>query len=172
MTVSGFLPDCGNNPAQSGGSQQIVARDGAKLIIGIDPGKKGGIALLNGLQVQTWPMPETTRDLHDLIAGLPIIAVAVLEKPFYPQMIGTANAGRIGEAYGIVKGALAWRDIPFREVRPTDWKQSLNIPTDKNAARQRASEFFPDSADQWAKAKQDGRAEAALIAWYGKRWAQ
>jgi hypothetical protein len=31
-----------------------------------------------------------------------------------------------------------------------------------------ASQYFPDSADQWARVKDDGRAEAALIALYGK----
>ena len=145
-------------------------------LLGIDPGRTGGIALLEAdkpaavYQVQTWAMPDTTRALHDLIAGMPIIKVCGLEKPFYPQMIGISNAARIAEAYGIVKGALAWRDIPFREVRPADWKRSLNIPTDKTAARQRASEFFPDNADQWKLAREDGRAEAALIAWYCMRW--
>ena len=40
-------------------------------------------------------------------------------------------------------------------------------PADKNASRRRASEFFPDCADQWKLAKHDGRAEAAMLAWYG-----
>ena len=145
-------------------------------LLGIDPGRHGGIALLECdkpsavYQVQTWAMPDTTRDLHDLIAGLPIIKVCALEKPFYPQMIGISNAAKIAEAYGILKGALIWRDIPFHEVRPVDWKQSLNVSTDKNKARQRASEFFPDNADQWKLAKQDGKAESALLAWYAMKW--
>ncbi len=145
-------------------------------LLGIDPGKQGGIALLEAdrptavYSVQTWPMPDTTRALHDLIAGLPIIKVCALEKPFYPASIGTANAGRIGEAYGIIKGALAWRDIPFREVPPKEWKASLNVSTDKNLARQRASEFFPENSDQWRLVKEDGRAEAALIAWFAMKW--
>jgi Holliday junction resolvasome RuvABC endonuclease subunit len=145
-------------------------------LLGIDPGRNGGIALLDAdrasafYTVQTWPMPATTRELHDLIAGLPLIKLAMLEKPFFPKMIGTKNVARIAEAYGVLKGALAWRDIPFREVTPSEWKKSLNVPTDKTAARQRASEFFPDNADQWALKREDGRAEAALIAWYGMRF--
>jgi Holliday junction resolvasome RuvABC endonuclease subunit len=144
------------------------------LILGIDPGKHGGLAILDtdGNRVTTRDMPGTTRELHDFIAGLPIIKIAVVEKPYYPQMNGTANAGKKGEAYGVLIGALQWRDIPFREVRPVDWKQSLNVPTDKNAARQRAGQFFPDDADQWPLVKHDGRAEAAMIAWYGLRWAK
>jgi hypothetical protein len=145
-------------------------------LLGIDPGRKGGIALLEAdrpatiYRVQTWPMPDTTRELHDLIAGLPLIKICALEKPFYPNVNGSRVISTIAENYGILKGALIWRDIPFQEVRPVDWKKSLNIPADKSAARQRASTFFPDDAEQWALAKHDGRAEAALLAWYCMKW--
>lgn len=121
-------------------------------------------------RVTTYDMPATTRDLHNLIADLPIIKIAVVEKPFYPPQNGPANAGKKGEAYGTLLGALEWRDIPFRQVPPAEWKRSLNVPADKYAARQRANEFFPDDADQWPLVKHDGRAEAALIAWYGLKW--
>ena len=142
------------------------------LILGIDPGKKGALAVLDTEThaVATHDMPGTTRELHDLIAGLPIIKIAVVEKPYYPAINGTSNAGKKGESYGVLIGALEWRDIPFREVPPKDWKASLIVPTDKNAARQRANQFFPDAADQWPLVKHDGRAEAALIAWYGLKW--
>jgi len=143
-----------------------------RQILGIDPGKKGGIALLDpeAQTVLTWPMPDTTTALHALIAGLPLIKTCALEKPFYPKMIGMANAARIAEAYGILKGALAWRDISFREVRPVDWKKRLGVPADKAGARRIASEMFPDSAEEWKLAKHDGRAEAALIAVYAQGW--
>jgi hypothetical protein len=142
------------------------------LILGVDPGKSGALAVLDTEthRVTTYDMPATTRELHNLIAGLPIIKIAVVEKPFYPPQNGPANAGKKGEAYGTLLGALEWRDIPFRQVPPAEWKRSLNVPTDKNAARQRANEFFPDDADQWPLVKHDGRAEAALIAWYGLKW--
>jgi hypothetical protein len=43
----------------------------------------------------------------------------------------------------------------------------MHLSTDKNASRALASQYFPDAADQWKLAKQDGRAEAALIAYWG-----
>jgi hypothetical protein len=43
----------------------------------------------------------------------------------------------------------------------------MRLSTDKNASRALASQFFPDCSDQWKRVKDDGRAEAALIAHYG-----
>jgi hypothetical protein len=138
------------------------------IFLGVDPGKSGALALLDYEtgRVTCHDMPATTRELHDLIAGLPIIKRAGVEKPFYPPQNGPANAGRKGEAYGILIGALQWRDIPFQEIRPADWKRALGVPADKAGAREKASQFYPDDADQWRLAKHDGRAEAALIAWH------
>lgn len=142
------------------------------MILGIDPGKSGGIALLDedGPTVTTWPMPDTTWALHELIAGLPIIRIAAVEKPFVIQAQGVSNALTMGINYGILIGALSWRDIPFREVRPADWKPAMGVPKDKTTAREIASRMFPDAAGQWRLAKEDGRAEAALIAVYAQRW--
>ena len=69
-----------------------------------------------------------------------------------------------------LKGALAWRSVPMFEVRPAEWKAALNLGTSKSASRERAMMQWPDDADQWRRARDDGRAEAALIAWYGVRF--
>lgn len=143
-----------------------------RKIIGIDPGKKGGIAVLDmaDRRVDAIAMPDTPRGLHEALTASTPVSLAVLEKPFYPRQIGTTNAAKIAENYGILKGALLWLDIPTFEVRPKDWKRSLSVSTDKNEARRRAGEFFPLDADQWKLKKHDGLAEAALIAWFGVKW--
>ena len=139
------------------------------IYLGIDPGKKGAIALFDveACTVKTHDMPGTTRELHDLIASLPIIKRCTVEKPFYPQMIGVTNAAKIAQAYGTLIGALAWRDIPFAEVPPNKWKLKLSLSNNKNASREMAMQRFPDDADQFKRVKDDGRAEAALLAIYG-----
>lgn len=144
------------------------------ILCGIDPGRNGAIAIFDTetMRVTCHDMPDTTAGLHDLIAGLPIVKVCALEKPFYPQMIGITNATKIAEAYGILRGALQWRDIPVREVRPSEWKRALNLGTSKAASREKAGQFFPDDAEQFKRVRDDGRAEAALLAWYGLRWTQ
>jgi len=140
------------------------------FFLGVDPGRNGALAVLDGetMALTCHDMPDTTAGLHDLICSLPIIQMALLEKPFFPRMIGVTNAVKISEAYGTLKGALAWRSIPCREITPADWKKRLGLSSSKSASREKASMFFPDSVDAWKRVKDDGRAEAALIAWMAK----
>lgn len=139
------------------------------IYLGIDPGRKGALAVFDSeeMRVECIDMPDTTAALHDYIASLPIIKKCTVEKPFYPQMIGITNAIKIAQSYGTLIGALAWRDIPFVEVRPNKWKAAMDLSTSKSASREKASQMFPDQSDQFARVKDDGRAEAALIAFYG-----
>ena len=133
-------------------------------ILGIDPGREGAMARLYRGDCGMWrvdviDLPQTPGELDDC------------ERPIYPPHIGIRSATRIAEAYGALKATLFHAGIPLREVRPHEWKRSLSVPADKHGARRRAAEFFPDDADQWRLARHHGRAEAALIAWYGRRWA-
>jgi crossover junction endodeoxyribonuclease RuvC len=142
------------------------------LILGIDPGVNGALAVLDtaSSRVTCHDMPGTTEALHDLLAGLPVVKFCVLEQLHAGPQMSRTTIARMFEAYGALKGALAWRSIPTHSVRPSQWKPALSIPADKNAARRRAAEFFPDDAHQWRLAKHDGRAESALLAWFGLRW--
>ena len=141
-------------------------------ILGIDPGRRGALAVLDtaGGRVTCHDMPETVEGLHALLCELPVVAFAVLEQLHAGPQMSRRTVAAMFEDYGALKGALTWRDVPSYTVRPAQWKPALNIPADKGAARRRAAEFFPADAHQWRLARQDGRAEASLLAWYGKRW--
>jgi crossover junction endodeoxyribonuclease RuvC len=55
-------------------------------------------------------------------------------------------------------------------VVPQVWKKAYGIPggrENKDMARQKASMLFPKYAHLWARKKDDGRAEAVLLAHYG-----
>ena len=145
-------------------------------ILGVDPGRTGALAIMDNItvdgvfRVAVHDMPDTTAGLFDFLLALPPIAFAAVERPFYPPHIGTRAISVIAEQYGALKAALLFKGIPLREVRPADWKAALNLSPDKAASREKASAFFPDNSDQWRLAKHHGRAEAALIAWYGRKW--
>lgn len=141
----------------------------SKLLLGCDPGRAGALAILDtdAHRVTCHDLPNTTAELHDLIAGLPTVRRAVVERPFYPAGAGTKNVATMAFNYGVLLGALAWRSIPVVEVAPAKWKAKLALSSSKAASREMASRLFPDDAHQWRLIKQDGRAEAALIAWWG-----
>ena len=142
--------------------------------MGIDPGRQGAFALLDlaDMTVAVQDMPDTISGLHDLLIRLPVIHSCCVEKPFYPRMVGTKTVAVMAENYGALKSALLWRDVPFFEVAPAKWKKHLGLTSDKAQSRAKATQLFPGSADQWHLKKHDGRAEAALIAWYGSRGAK
>jgi crossover junction endodeoxyribonuclease RuvC len=80
--------------------------------------------------------------------------------------------GRIGVAafwlgLGAVRGILAAHFIRMEEVTPAAWKRDMRVTGDKDECRQRASSIYPKWAGQWSRAKDHGRAEAALIAFHG-----
>jgi len=139
------------------------------ILLGIDPGVNGALALLDKGEnrVTVHDMPDTTDTLSELVASFPKVSGCMIEKPFYPKVIGTKNVAKIAEAYGRIKAVLFFHGIAIREVAPKDWKAALNLSDSKAASRELAGAFFPDDAHQWKRAKDDGRAEAALIAWYG-----
>ncbi len=141
------------------------------IIIGIDPGKQGAVARLDcdEFHIQTFDMPGTLDEKRALIADIGKVKCAWLERPFFPRMIGIKNAVTIAQAYGELKACLFFAGIPTFEVDPSAWKKTMRLSIDKNASRALASQYFPDCSDQWARVKDDGRAEAALIALYGWR---
>jgi hypothetical protein len=138
------------------------------ILLGIDPGVNGALALFDKAErrVTVHDMPDTTDTLFDLVRSFPPVQVCMIEKPYYPKIIGIKNAAKIAEAYGRIKAVLFVCGIPIREVSPADWKAALRLSSNKAASRELAGAFFPDDADQWKLAKHDGRAEAALLAWY------
>lgn len=139
------------------------------MYLGVDPGRSGAFALFDRTEmtVQTFDMPDTLSGVHHLLAALPPVRGCVIEKPFYPRMVGTKNVAVMAENYGALKSALLWLDIPCHEVAPAEWKKALKLGPLKTESRNKASQIFPGCADQWARVKDDGRAEAALIVWHG-----
>ena len=69
-----------------------------------------------------------------------------------------------GQAYGLVLGVLAGLWIPTSTVTPAAWKKALKLNTGKDAARAKAAQLWPQMAGEFKRVKDDGRAEAALIA--------
>ena len=141
------------------------------LYIGIDPGKTGAIAVMDAddMTVRVFDMPGTIEEKRAILSEIGSVRCAWVEKPFFPRMIGIKNAVTIAQAYGEMKACLFFAGVPTNEVPPATWKKHFGLSTDKDASRALAGQHFPDQAHLWSLKKQDGRAEAALIALYGWR---
>ena len=139
--------------------------------LGIDPGKHGAIAVMDGddMSVVVYDMPATIEEKRAILSEIGSARCAWIEKPFFPRMIGIKNAATIAQAYGEMRACLFYAGIPTNEVPPAAWKKHFGLSGDKDQSRQQASLVFPDQAHLWARKKDDGRAEAVLLAYYGWR---
>lgn len=158
------------------------------IVIGIDPGLKGAIARLDTtagtLDVQDVPTFELKRnnktkreiDYHSLArlvddmakeAGTRIVIELVGAMPGQ----GVSSMFAFGKAFGVLIGVSAATFCPIEFVTPAVWKKAMGVTASKDGARARASMLFPQQAHLWARVKDDGRAESALIALYGSRQA-
>ena len=156
----------------------------SSLILGVDPGLKGAVALYdpfldiiaNVFDIPTFEIKGKRKiDLFKLAgwvdANTPTIKVAFIEQPGAMPGQGVSSMFNFGKACGIVEGIVAANFIPMQFVHPAKWKPKMGLSKDKDRSRQLASQMFPRQAELFARVKDDGRAEAVLLAIYGARYA-
>lgn len=150
--------------------------------IGIDSGAKGAIAILDrrsGL-VDVIDMPTVEVKIGSamkhrvspeaIAAELRMYAptaIAYIERVGAMPGQGVTSMFAFGEAYGLVRGVLAGMSIPCTAVAPAVWVKQMRVAAGKDGSRQRAMELFPDKAHLFKRVKDDGRADAALVAAWG-----
>lgn len=145
-----------------------------RCILGIDPGKSGAVAFYftsEPFRVAVEDMPIVNEKvsgalLSDIIAKYGP-SYAVVEAVGARPGQGVTSMFNFGVSYGIALGVLGVRAIPMHFVTPAKWKRHYALPADKEASRAKAIQLFPACASSFARKKDDGRAEAALIAKYG-----
>lgn len=158
------------------------------FVIGIDPGISGAISVFSRFpstlhDVIDMPTLEVdsgkTKKRHISAAGLRDILVCypeahvVIEKVGAMPGQGVSSMFNFGRSAGIIEGVVAALRMPHTYVTPATWTKALGRAAGKDASRMRAMELFPAAkADLFKRAKDDGRADAALIAyWYLTRHA-
>lgn len=111
------------------------------------------------------------RAFSTLISNLSLMQLefAVLEDVGGRPGQSASAAFNFGRTCGQLEAVLSVLSIPIRVVSPSVWKRQMGVPSDKASARACATREFPDAAHQWRLAKDDGRAEAALLALWGSR---
>lgn len=117
------------------------------VTIGIDPGKAGGIAFLDGNDAVAFPMPETEAEILEVLREtyLDSPKFALLEFVRSSPQMGVKSAFTFGSGYGGLRMALVAAKIPFEEVTPGTWQKAMGCLSkgDKNVTKRRAMELFP-----------------------------
>jgi hypothetical protein len=148
------------------------------VTIGIDPGFGGALACLvqDGEVVFPYDMPigevngkrhlsitsvlDTLTSWRESYGACACALEAVLAMPGE----GVTSSFRFGEGYGALQACVIAAGHKIYRVRPSEWKRALRVPKGKGAALLMAQETWPDQASLFSRKKDDGRAEAALLA--------
>jgi hypothetical protein len=149
------------------------------IYLGIDPGASGGLACLSLDPVDAVPLgnmtPQDVWHWFHFLSGRKDVFAAI-EKVHAMPGNGVAGMFRFGVGYGELRMALIAAAIPFEEVTPQKWQNSLSIPKRakgeeaapwKRRLKAKAQSLFPDvkvtlaTADalliaEWCRRKRTG----------------
>jgi crossover junction endodeoxyribonuclease RuvC len=167
------------------------------IYIGIDPGLSGAVAIIEDgwqktelihdevpIKIVDTPTLEVesngkVRNKYNTSAMAAILqpffhinaCMVILESVHSMPSQGVASSFTFGEGLGMWKGIIAAFGLPLEMVSPQRWKKEMlaDQGKDKDASRFKAIQIFPELASQLSRKKDDGRAEALLMAEYGRR---
>ena len=142
-------------------------------IMGLDPGFSGAIAFYYPEKPQliaAYDMPVADRRingaaLYDLIRQHSP-DMAVVEAVHAMPKQGVSSTFNFGVSYGTALGVIGALKIPVVHVSPAKWKKYFGLSADKEESRGLAIDKWP-ACLHFRRKKDNGRAEAALMALYG-----
>ena len=150
------------------------------IIIGIDPGLSGAIAILENNEVKKIleipVMSEGKKNkrqlnnaqlvnlLKDNIKDFNDASVVVEQVNAMPGQVVTSMFN-FGQTFGAIKGICAALGLPIYFVRPAKWKKHFDlINSSKDASRTKVIEMYPLLSSQLSRKKDVNKSDAILIA--------
>lgn len=155
--------------------------------LGIDPGATGAIAFFDrdAHELIVHDIPTLKNGKNRTIINMPVLCQlmappkdvpvkAALEKVHAFEGQGISSAFNFGTGYGGLLMGLAGHSIPYRDAIPSLWKKHFKLHRSKGMTKTQfkklslgaATQLFPNQAELFKRQKDDGRAEAALLALY------
>lgn len=156
------------------------------LILGIDPGLKGALAVLdtanNKIELHDAPVVniKNSRYEYDILKIVRILEsthvdICILEQSFAMPGQGGVSMFSIGKGFGMYQGILMALHIPFEIVHPKKWQKICGVMGGKISGKNKhafivASRLF-QSAELITQRGRiiDGRVDALLLVEYGRR---
>jgi len=146
------------------------------MILGIDPGLDGGLAIIDGSAIELLEtIPTQTKGgfikrqvdaqkLSNILRVYPDL-VCYLEGVASRPGQGVASVFSFGDTYGAIRGVLGALNIPVYTVSPSKWKKALEVSSKEDSLKA-SKDLFPSVQ---FKKKDHNIAEALLIAYYGQK---
>lgn len=152
------------------------------LIVGIDPGISGAVAGVtpNGSLQWVFDMPirdagKKNRKANEIdgvaLARMLRVHLADIGEVWVEEIAampaqGVSSMFSLGDTRGCIRGVCEALGFSTQRVHPKTWKKHYGLGSDKEASRSLAIRLFP-GCELLARKKDEGRAEAILIARYG-----
>jgi hypothetical protein len=143
--------------------------------MGVDPGVSGAVSFFfpdHPENIAVYDMPSIGKEVN--CAELNAIMkqykpdVAIIEAVHAMPKQGVSSSFNFGMSYGMARGVITARGVPQHLVSPRKWKSYFGLTADKDTSRRLAVLTWP-SSEHFNRKKDDGRAEAALLALYGAK---
>ena len=151
-----------------------------KTIIGVDVGFSGAIAIWRDdcfVVIQDMPILKDGKHTEldeqgfvEIIDSYDFTGMHIfIEKAQSMPGQGISSTGRYLMSYGQIRGICAGLGVPYTLVHPRTWKKVMmpDMPKEKEASIIRARQLFPGL--RFPLKRDHGKADACLIAEYGRR---
>lgn len=143
-------------------------------IIGIDPGKSGGLCIISKEGIKAYKCPKTAFEMASLfevaIGNNPVSSINVtIEQVWARPTNGSRHSFAYGTNYGIWFGIAAANEVEMNVVSPQKWMRSVGCPKGmevsirKKWLKSKAKELYPEIPKVTLST-----ADAIMIARYAK----
>lgn len=157
-----------------------------KYIVGVDPGLSGAVVVISPTELKIFDMPTMTVERNGKskrqVSASELAAImsnfnsndthVYVEKVSAMAGQGVTSVFSFGRSFGMIEGILAAFKLPVTYVAPATWVKAVGRGQGKDASRARAMELFPNNQSDFKRVKDDGRSDAALIAYWGAHHAR
>lgn len=149
-------------------------------VMGIDPGLDGAIATWDGktlkiADVQKMKAKSRGNELNvaalvDIFGELAVdCEVAYIETAGVRRGEGGGSGLKTGTTFGVLYGlSFCFCGVAYK-VSPAKWKKKMGLSNDKHYSRTKAINTFPKFHHYFSRVKDHDRAEAAMLAYYGRQ---
>ena len=139
--------------------------------IGIDVGKKGGIAVISDKVIVYPYSDDCLKTVCEKVKYKDVFCI--VEKVGAMPGQGVTSMFNFGKSFGYILGVLETNKIPYQLVPPQVWKKEFNLlKKDKAESIKVCKRLYPAVSllpTERCTKESDGMAEALLICTYGKR---